>query len=429
MRREAAACRAVAAVAALHACSILCLLRSDSEQPPFTALLTEDQLQLRSREVVVLHHKRLTELNSTLTHLSRVADADRLRLTVVQSLGTAEAAAADATAALLHALVPQLGLNVRHRPAVQDAELTDGTYSVDARRYGTKRNSFRNLLNGLDAVFALQLGLRSAIVLEDDTLLATDTLDYFDMAASLLASAERLALPERPVLAATVCFLRDSHEDYRWWHHRAARRFGGGANRYRREQFRAATLKTNAWLVSREVYEAMRRDVLTGPEPMLALRADAPLHSSLAGCSYCENFCYDHYLEWRWRDASYVCPAVPRARAEFSGGMTERTGTLASADSEWHHARRRAGDELNERRTHRWEFVDDVTRRAAARSLHSLVCWLVPAMLLLCGWTRPWRGRDLSRLCPSAHAPRKAKHEDGDGGGLPAAWGGHGRWR
>ena len=30
---------------------------------------------------------------------------------------------------------------------------------------------------------------------------------------------------------------------------------------------------------------------------MLDLPASAPLHSSLAGCPYCENFCYDHYLE------------------------------------------------------------------------------------------------------------------------------------
>ena len=54
---------------------------------------------------------------------------------------------------------------------------------------------------------------------------------------------------------------------------------------------------------------------------MLELPASAPLHSSLAGCPYCENFCYDHYLEWRWRRASVVCPAVPRARANFSGGL------------------------------------------------------------------------------------------------------------
>ena len=106
---------------------------------------------------------------------------------------------------------------------------------------------------------------------------------------------------------------------------------------------------------------------------------------------------YDHYLEWRWRDASLVCPAVPRARANFSGGaseppmlrpcthhvhprvqcahhvhtacnvptawlplltpprtapgMTERAGALASRDTAGHHARQRAGVELNEVRT------------------------------------------------------------------------------
>ena len=52
----------------------------------------------------------------------------------------------------------------------------------------------------------------------------------------------------------------------------------------------------------------------------------ADLHPSLAGCPYCANFCYDHYLEWRWRHASYLCPEVPRARQRViggGGGMTE----------------------------------------------------------------------------------------------------------
>ena len=40
-----------------------------------------------------------------------------------------------------------------------------------------------------------------------------------------------------------------------------------------------------------QVYEAMRTDALTGADPMLPLPADAPLHRSLAGCPYCENFC------------------------------------------------------------------------------------------------------------------------------------------
>ena len=38
---------------------------------------------------------------------------------------------------------------------------------------------------------------------------------------------------------------------------------------------------------------------------MFAMPGDADyLHASLRGCPYCDNFCYDHYLEWRWRNQS-----------------------------------------------------------------------------------------------------------------------------
>ena len=372
-----------AALAALHACSVVRLLRRDADEPNFAGLPAEDKLRPLSREVVLMHHKRLQELNSTLTHLARLANADRLHITVAQSLDASEAAAADASAALLRRLAASLRLNVSHRPVVRPPDAPDGTYSVDAARYGTKRNSFRNLLHGLDAVFLRRPELRSAVVLEDDVILSVDALDFFDMAASLLASAEHLEYPERPVLATSFCFLREDHEDYGWWRHHALRRLVGGADRYRRDQLRATTIKTFAWLATRDVYEAMRRDVLAGPAPMLALPAAAPLHASLRGCGYCENFCYDHYLEWRWRHASVVCPAVSRSRANFSGGMTERAGVLSSRSLDGHHARQRAGVELNARRTRAWQFVDDAPRRAAARAAHALASWALPALLLL----------------------------------------------
>ena len=46
---------------------------------------------------------------------------------------------------------------------------------------------------------------------------------------------------------------------------------------------------------------------------------------------------------------------------------------------------------------HSWQFVDDASRRAAARALHRLLLWLVPAALLLgvCSARRAlarWRG-------------------------------------
>ena len=152
----------------------------------------------------------------------------------------------------------------------------------------------------------------------------------------------------------------------------------------------------------------MRSDALSGAEPMLSLPAAAPLHHSLAGCPYCENFCYDHYLEWRWRRASVVCPAVPRARANFSGGMTEVAGALASRDVAGHHARQRAGVELNEVRTRAYQFVDDGARRGAACALHHLLAWLLPAALLLGAVT----AISARRRGGTAGSARKSKRDD-----------------
>jgi hypothetical protein len=247
------ACSVVAAIAALHVGWILVLLRRDAAEPNFAALRTEDQLQLLSREIVLMHHKRLPELNNTLSRLGGLADADRLRITLIQSLDASEASAADATAALLRSISIRFPwLRIDHKPIVRALEAEgggDGTYSVDAKQYGTKRNSFRNLLAGLDAVFASHPELRSAIVLEDDVLLANDAIDFFDMAASLLderssvAAAADSPVTARPVLATSFCFMRDNHEDYRWWRHLWARGIAGGATRYRVGPLRAVTVR------------------------------------------------------------------------------------------------------------------------------------------------------------------------------------------
>ena len=172
MLRASAVLRAswllVATLAAAWACSAVRLLRRDANEPNFADLPAEDKMALLSREVVLMHHKRLQELNNTLTRLARLEGADQLHVTVVQTLGASEAAAADASAALLRALTPRLPFNLSHRPLVLPPSAADGTYSVDSSRYGTKRNSFRNLLHGLEGAFAAEPRLRSAIVLEDD---------------------------------------------------------------------------------------------------------------------------------------------------------------------------------------------------------------------------------------------------------------------
>jgi len=117
-------------------------------------------------------------------------------------------------------------------------------------------------------------------------------------------------------------------------------------------------------------------------ESMLELPGDAKeLHHSLQGCPYCENFCYDHYLERRWRNASFLCPEAPRSRQLLiaaGGGMTERPGAVADAGRAGKHARARAGTDLNAEVVHPWQFVDGEAHRRAARLLDWLPLWTIP---------------------------------------------------
>ena len=84
------------------------------------------------------------------------------------------------------------------------------------------------------------------------------------MAAALLESQAGLSLPARPMLATSFCFLREAHADYGWWRYHWARALVGGPSHYRRGPLLETTFKTFAWLATRQVYEAMKIDALTG---------------------------------------------------------------------------------------------------------------------------------------------------------------------
>jgi len=142
-----------AAAAAVHAACIALLLVQDALQPPFSALLDERVLVDRTRTIVLMHHKRTDELNATLHGLAALPSGGTLRVIVTQALQPDEAKAATATAALLRTL-GGLRLTLVHSVSVLPAPELDASYSVDARRYGTKKNSLRNMLHGLRRAFA-----------------------------------------------------------------------------------------------------------------------------------------------------------------------------------------------------------------------------------------------------------------------------------
>ena len=382
------------------ALTLFFLLR-DVLRPPFLPILREAELDMLARDVVLMHHKRLPELNATLHSLASASGARRLRVTVAQALDEVDAPAAAATAALLRSLtLPFRSLS--HSPLLSAPGAT--SYSTDASRYGTKRGSCRNLLHGLDTLFAASPPRAAALVLEDDVRLAPDVVDFFDLAASVVAASGApgaSGTAPRVTLASAFCYPRDSHEDYASTQHLPGRLLAGRPDSYRRSPLRSLTFRTLAWLVTREVYDAMSYDFASGPEAMLALPESAPLHTSMRGCAYCENLCYDHWLEWRWREAAVVCPAQPRAEAIFSGGMTEHRGILGAGGDEGYHARLRAGTGLlSQQRVPSSAFVDDVDRRAATRHLRRLgVASLLALLASAAWWLTRRRGSLVGRRC------------------------------
>ena len=196
---------AVAVVLSLHSLAVLWALALDAAAAPFGAMLPPTELGDGVRTVVLMHHKRLPELEATLRRLAAAARASSasarpLIVHVAQSLRPSEAAAANATGGLLKSLAPQLApaVEVWHAPAILpvESDAVDGSYSVDARKFGTKKNSFRNMVRGLDAAFGGVAGAGAsgsggvppshAIVMEDDIEVSLDLLAYSDMAASLV---------------------------------------------------------------------------------------------------------------------------------------------------------------------------------------------------------------------------------------------------
>ena len=419
------------------------MLALDAAAAPFLALSPPAEATSGVRSVVLMHHKRLPELEATLRRLAaaaaHVATPERpVRVHVAQSLRPSEAQAANATRALLESLAAQRALqhlDLWHAPALLpiDADSPDGSSSVDAGRYGTKKNSFRNMVRGLDAVFgaedgdsdapsaaaaagttaagggadlarAARRGARRpppafAIVMEDDVEVSLDLFEYFEAVAGLIDGTRHLPAPQRVALGTSFCILRAPHRDYghKGWLPGDWLRLR--PDRYRRLPLRDVTFKTFAWLATREVYETMRRDT----QSMFQLPGTArELHASLRGCSYCENFCYDHYLEWRFRNESLVCPEMPRSRQYVlgrGGGMTERPGSVVDD----HHAKERSGTLLNEDDVRSWQHADGAARQRARRLLNGLALWALPAALAVAaggfarGWLRSWFGARVLR--------------------------------
>ena len=196
--------RIVLALATLvHLACVGRLLIVDGGRAPFTALLDPEEAARAHRPVVLMHHKRIPELNATLHELAALSSSSRLRVIVTQTLMPYEASASLATAELLRSLT-HLQLDTKHHVLQLPASEVDGSYSVNARRYGTKKNSIRNMLHGLNAAFLPTAGASpdGVIVMEDDIALSRDLLEYFDFSESLIHATRSNPQPQARIIHA-----------------------------------------------------------------------------------------------------------------------------------------------------------------------------------------------------------------------------------
>eukprot|EP00455_Lapot_gusevi_P035531 TRINITY_DN3935_c0_g1_i3.p1 TRINITY_DN3935_c0_g1~~TRINITY_DN3935_c0_g1_i3.p1 ORF type:complete len:181 (+),score=4.80 TRINITY_DN3935_c0_g1_i3:79-621(+) len=111
--------------------------------------------------------------------------------------------------------------------------------------------------------------------------------------------------------------LRSGHPDWCWYMFLPAPR--PSPYWYRVMEFNERVVfKTFAWSIRRPAYLTLMEDL----DSILGWQA-AEVHPMFKGCPYCENFCYDHYVEWRFRGQRFISPEIPRVTQNSRGGMTE----------------------------------------------------------------------------------------------------------
>ena len=183
-RRSNLAAGVLAMGTVLQAIWIVWMWLADKHAPAFMDLGTTP----RNWTVLVLHHKRLPELEATLRSLALVPAAWKLNVIVSQSLEPLDAYAYNRSSMLVRALASELSLHVSLQSTILTQALPDGSYSVDAKRFGTKRNSFRNLVHGLSIIFDAVDAPVYAAVLEDDVEVSSDLFELFDLGAALVGA-------------------------------------------------------------------------------------------------------------------------------------------------------------------------------------------------------------------------------------------------
>lgn len=265
--------------------------------------------------------------------------------------------------------------------------------------HGSKRNALNNLLHGLRVGFRDVAGVASTsdyvpqlLVLEDDAVLSTDALTFFEFTAAHMrgvpgrrkspstvdfATARTL---QRPSLLAGT-FDDDLIAATRAWMHTpgSLARVVDAVTATPRTVF-----TTYAWMLSRQGFHQLEPLLQASlhhkptpasgvafappppsPSPALGLRSAMSAHKTtppppqqlqqhldqgdeahvdwaplstrstlpqLRGCVWCNDYCYDHIIEWLVQGHVFLAPAVDRVTQTSGGGMTR---SVAEVNAIW----------------------------------------------------------------------------------------------
>ena len=288
----------------------------------------------------------VTALNVMLMTYRRLASArDLLRAVAAQMVKSGAPAAACVNAVVAHSVVnaedqwaqamkiivaqeSTLFASLRYVQTVHAA--VDMSFSVNRTAFGSKREALRNLVGGLRAAFDSEFSSpgQLVLVLEDDAVLAADAVNVFRAMETMMlegrADFGTAHVEFRPSLIignrdiTLVSQLRHTYDPLVVYEHFAAPRL---------------VFTTRAWMVTNRILSQKLLPVLEAmaADDAPALRATAGLppramHPALEGCTWCNDYCYDHAIEWIVQGKLVLAPAVSRATQVAGAGMSSLTG-------------------------------------------------------------------------------------------------------
>jgi hypothetical protein len=225
--------------------------------------------------------------------------------------------------------------------------------------YNPKRNSLNNLRSGLEYAFSTTTNSikgyslpSSVIILEDDVQLSPDTLSYFSYVENVMDIDRSIDFATtysvvRPSIIVGLDDMNFMNKLRHYWYDdysiaKSVDRIVGSPR---------IVFKTFAWMISARGYRAIRIGLngLASYVPVNKLQDSATAasaaetasmktkekmnrvkklgngylpprsgHVELAGCLWCNDYCYDHFIEWILQGAPFLAPAIPRATQRFS---------------------------------------------------------------------------------------------------------------